>query len=97
MVFRRAQGVRAARVVGQTRYFANMVFANLVVGTVFVFVALDPVTSDVRVSVVAGLAIANRPVVDGRTLRVSAADHFFAHLVTLGLKYRTTTMGSNTS
>lgn len=85
MIFRGTQSVRSARIVRETRYFTHVVFAYLVVRAVFVFVAFDYVASDVRVSVITGLTVAHRSMIDRRTHGVSSTNHFFAHVNALGL------------
>lgn len=66
-----------------------MIFADFVVRAIFVFVTFDFMTSHVRVPVITGFAITNRPVVDRRTLGVSSANHFVAYVQTLGLSVKT--------
>lgn len=86
MVFGGAQGIRSTRVVRQTRYFTHVVFANFIVGTIFVLVAFDFVAPDVRVPVETGFAVADGLMVDGRTLGVSPANHLLAHVDALCLR-----------
>lgn len=85
MVLRRAQSVRPTRIVRQARYLAHVVLAYFVVRTILVLVTLDFVASDMRVPVIAGLAITNRLMVDRRTLGVPSTNHLFAHVDALGL------------